>query len=47
MEVFLVLNGYELNASVDESEKIVLQVASGELSREEFKIWIEKHLSPY
>jgi death on curing protein len=46
MEIFLVLNGYELIASVDESEKIVLQVASGELSREEFKTWIEHHLSP-
>ena len=46
LEIFLVLNGYELIASVDESEKIVLQVASGELSREEFKTWIEQHLSP-
>ena len=46
MEIFLVLNGYELISPVDESEKIVLQVASGELCREEFKTWIEQHLSP-
>ena len=46
MEIFLVLNDYELIAPVDESEKIVLQVASGELSRDEFKTWIEHHLSP-
>jgi len=31
MEISLVLNGYELISPVDESEKIVLQVASGEL----------------
>ena len=46
LEIFLVLNGYELIAPLDESEKIVLQVASGELSRDEFKAWIEHHLSP-
>ena len=46
MEIFLVLNGFELIATVAESEQIVLQVASGELSREEFKTWIEQHLSP-
>lgn len=46
MEIFLVLNGYELIASVDESEKIVLQIALGELSREEFQTWIENHLTP-
>ena len=46
MEIFLILNGYELKASVDKSEKIVLQVAAGELSREEFQTWIEHHLAP-
>jgi death on curing protein len=45
MEIFLLLNGYELAASVEESEKIVLQLASGDLSREEFRTWIEQHLS--
>lgn len=46
MEVFLLLNGFELNASVDESEKIVLRLASGELGRKEFTDWIETHISP-
>jgi death-on-curing protein len=46
MEIFLLLNGYELIAPMDESEKIVLHVASGELSRDEFKTWIEIRLSP-
>ena len=33
LETVLALNGYELSASVDEQEKIVLSVARGELGR--------------
>jgi death-on-curing protein len=29
MEVFLILNGYEIEASIDEQERVILQVASG------------------
>ena len=43
LEVFLILNGYEIEAGVDEQEKIILQLASGELTREEFLNWLEKH----
>ncbi len=46
MEVFLILNGYEINASVDDAERVVLQVASGDMGREEFTAWIEAHLHP-
>jgi death on curing protein len=31
METFLVLNGYEIDATVDEQEQAILQVASGTL----------------
>jgi death on curing protein len=31
METFLILNGMEINASVDEQERVVLAIASGEL----------------
>ncbi len=41
MEVFLVLNGYEINAPVDEQEQIVLSVASGGMSRAEFGEWLK------
>jgi death-on-curing protein len=44
IEVFLVLNGYELRASVNEQERIVLQVASGELKREGFQDWLRAHV---
>ena len=44
MEVFLVLNGYELAAGVDEQERVVLGVAAGTISREEFTAWVRDHL---
>lgn len=43
METFLVLNGYELDISVDEQESIILQLASGKLSREAFTDWIREY----
>jgi death on curing protein len=44
MEVFLLLNGYEIDASVDEQETIVIYVASGKVSRNELSEWISKHM---
>jgi death-on-curing protein len=44
MEVFLVLNGAELDASVDEQEKVMLELAAGNLDREAFVEWIRQHL---
>jgi len=41
MEVFLVLNGYEIQAGIDEQEKIILDVAAGNLNREEFAAWLQ------
>lgn len=44
MEVFLVLNGFEIRAPADEQEQIVLQVASGELGRDRFTAWLKTHI---
>jgi death-on-curing protein len=44
METFLVLNGIELSAPIDEAEQIVLRLAAGELSREEWTSWVQAHL---
>jgi len=44
MEVFLLLNGYELEALVDEQEQVIIGVASGRISRSEFCEWLAKHL---
>lgn len=45
-EIFLVLNGLEINASVDEQERTVLAIASGELGREAFVDWLRQHTAP-
>ena len=44
MEVFLVLNGLEINASVDEQERLMLDVASGTLDRGELAEWLRAHV---
>ena len=44
IEVFLVLNGYEISASVDEQEQIVLTVASGAMSRAELGEWLKRRI---
>ena len=43
LETVLILNGYELSASVDEQEEVVLPVARGELRREDFTNWVQQH----
>jgi len=44
LEVFLTLNGYELDASVEEGERVILAVAAGDLTREEFTSWVGAHI---
>ncbi len=44
METFLILNGYEIDASIDEQEYIIVKAASGEISRDEFSEWLESHI---
>ena len=44
MEVFLILNGREIRASVEEQEQLMLGVASGSRSREQLTAWLEAHL---
>ena len=43
METFLVLNGWELDASVDEAERTMLDLAAGGLSREGLTQWVSRH----
>ncbi|MDR9401826.1 MAG: type II toxin-antitoxin system death-on-curing family toxin [Halothece sp. Uz-M2-17] len=47
METFLILNGWEIKATVDEQESIILGVASGRISREKFTQWLREHSEPY
>jgi death-on-curing protein len=47
LEVFLVLNGQQLDASVDDAERVILGVAAGTIGRDEFAHWLQEHLAPY
>lgn len=46
LEVFLVLNGQQLQAPIDESERVILGVAAGTIGREEFAAWIQEYVAP-
>ena len=45
MEVFLVMNGMELRASVDDQERFMLALATGEVSREPLAQWLRAHVT--
>ncbi|MEI6179829.1 MAG: type II toxin-antitoxin system death-on-curing family toxin [Chloroflexales bacterium] len=44
MEVFLLINGFEIQAPIDEQEQIILQVATGSMKRSDLALWVEQHL---
>ncbi len=44
MEVFLVLNGCEIDASTDEQERLILGVAAGEVDRQELVLWLKDYV---
>ena len=44
MEAFLMLNGFQLTASVDEGERAILSVANGTWSQEDLLAWVRRHL---
>jgi death-on-curing protein len=44
MEVFLVLNGYEIKTPLEEQEQVILDIAAGKMSREPFTEWLATHV---
>lgn len=46
METFLVIDGYRIDASVDEQEETVLAVASGQMKRDSFAAWLQLRIAP-
>ena len=44
MEVFLVMNGYEIEAPIDEQEEIMLKLASGKMERSDFLDWLNDNI---
>lgn len=45
-DAFLVLSGFHLAASLDDAERIVVGVASGQVSREALVTWIRSQMKP-
>jgi hypothetical protein len=46
MEVFLNLNRGLLTADVDEQERLMTGVASGQVSRTDLERWLDAHTAP-
>jgi death on curing protein len=45
MATFLLLNGAEIDAAIDEQERLMLDLASGRVSRAELAGWLQQHVS--
>lgn len=46
IETFLVLNRHEINADLDEQERVVLRLAAGDFGRPELTEWLRAHIVP-
>ena len=46
METFLVLNGGEIDAGLDEQERVMLDLAAGHIDRGQLADWLRQHLKP-
>ncbi|MBV6400581.1 MAG: hypothetical protein CNIPEHKO_00874 [Anaerolineales bacterium] len=45
--MFLAINGYKIDASIDEQTEIILSVAAGKLSRENFAEWLSNAIQVF
>jgi death-on-curing protein len=46
METFLILNGFEVEASVDDEERVILDVAAGRVDCATLAEWLSDHVRP-
>jgi death-on-curing protein len=44
MAVFLDLNGFAINASIDEQERVMLDLAAGNMTRHALTAWLSGHV---
>jgi len=44
MEILLIINGYEIEASIDEQERMILNIAMGKCNLSELSKWLRGHL---
>ena len=45
METFLLLNGFEIRAKVDDQERIILGLAAGQFERNDLVLWLKEHIT--
>jgi death-on-curing protein len=43
MATFLMLNGYDIAATADEQEQLILDLAAARLRREDLAVWLQDH----
>jgi len=46
MEVFLILNGHEIIATVEDQEQLMLALAAGDVTRDALTTWLERNIKP-
>ena len=46
MEIFLVLNGVEIDARTDDQERLMLDLATGRIGQSQLTDWLRQHLKP-
>ena len=46
METFLVLNGTEIDAPLDEQERLMLDLAASRINRSHLTNWLRQHVKP-
>jgi death on curing protein len=46
LETFLVLNDSEIDATIDDQERLMLDLAAGRLDRTQLTDWLRQHLKP-
>jgi death-on-curing protein len=46
MSTFLLLNGAEANATIDEQEQLMLDLAAGRIGRDQLAVWLNDHIKP-
>ena len=44
METLLLLNGFEMKATVEEQEDLILRLAAGNVTRSEWLAWLRTHV---
>ena len=45
METFLILNGFEIVADVNEQESLMLDLAAGKITRQELAAWLDDNIT--